>query len=245
MKLYFKCLLTGLFLIALITPVHAIPINVIQSTSSLPIVEDFSVPQAIYDTFNVGTHAQIGESFSGQTVTLSGGFGDSPWGFESVSGTPSGPLSLQTPHSGGVLTVFGELQGLLGDSLTNSLVGEGAISILFLSDQVEIGLDFLKGDGGDITLQFFERSGALFDEVLFTYEGSKSLTFRSSDNVSRFAGVSITNYDHRGIGIDNLRFDTTAAVPEPATFALLGIGLAGMAGYGVKRRRNKRAVVNS
>lgn len=37
-----------------------------------------------------------------------------------------------------------------------------------------------------------------------------------------------------------VRSGDVAAVPEPATVALLGIGLAGMVMYGVRRRRQRR-----
>jgi PEP-CTERM putative exosortase interaction domain len=38
---------------------------------------------------------------------------------------------------------------------------------------------------------------------------------------------------------------TLEPVPEPATIALLGIGIAGLAGVEVRRRRKKKVVDNS
>ncbi len=209
---------------------QAASINVTTGTLSLPIVEDFSTPQAVFDPFIVGSFAQIGESFSGQTVTITSGF-------EFVSGTSTGMIALQSAQSGGVITWNGvELQGLLSDTdLSAPNVGEGAISFFFTGDQLEFGLDLLKGDGGNITMQFFERSGALFDTVSFSFFGNQAYTFRSSDNVSRFAGVTITNMDSSGIAIDNLRL-----VPLPGAIWLLGSGLLVLLG-GRRLERNASA----
>lgn len=209
---------------------EASPITM-TSGSSLPIVETFDVPQMVYDPYIVGSYAQIGESFVGQNVTVLGGFGSSPNGFEFVSGMPSGPLTLQAAQNSSVITWQGnELQGLLSStSLVKENVGEGAISFLFLTDLTEFGLDLLRFDGGTVTMQFFDRAGAHFDTISFAAIGAGPYTFRSSDGVSLFAGVTITNADDSGIAIDNLRL-----VPIPATILLLCSGLAGL--FGIKTR---------
>lgn len=44
------------------------------------------------------------------------------------------------------------------------------------------------------------------------------------------------DFSDDNLGIDDVRADTVSGVPEPATFAMLGCGLALMAGFGLKRR---------
>jgi hypothetical protein len=186
--------------------VGATPI-LVNSGSSLPIVETFTTPFAVYDPYVVGSVARISESFAGQTVSIIPGFDLSPKGFESVSGVPSTPLTLQLAQNGAVCTWSGgELQGLLSNTdFSNPNVGEGAISILFLNDVSGFGLDLTKLDGGTVKMQFFSRSGVPFDTVNLSGISGGTYGFRSSDGVSTFAGVTITNVDNSGICIDNLR----------------------------------------
>jgi hypothetical protein len=66
----------------------------------------------------------------------------------------------------------------------------------------------------------------------------------STDPSALFSEVEILNtFTTEGDihGIDDITVGLTAAVPEPSGLAMLGIGLAGLAGYG-RRRRTRRSV---
>lgn len=211
------------------------------------------------DEFESGT-VQFNAGFVGQTIGTSGTF-------DTISGSPTSPLTLFNDAPGqNILAVDGgdgnvgntSIAGLgpLGFPNANA-VGEGVISLLFDFDQSEFGFDLIGGDGGTVTLQFFDRNGTLLTEIttdpLF---GTLMLGFMTDDNSESIAGVTIFNSDIGGVGVDNIRSDVVgvvgppptgpqpSVVPLPAGFMLLGTGLLvlGVARGGTRKRRGDMPV---
>lgn len=119
-------------------------------------------------------------------------------------------------------------------------IGEGAIAILFDNDQSAFGFESVGGNLGDANFDFFARDGSLIGSLTPTGLGTDLFGFSREGGVNDIAGISIWNTDPAGIGFDNIIFDVpgdNVAVPAPATFGLLGIGLFGL---GVLSRRQNR-----
>jgi len=197
-------------------------VTVSTSTSSDAVMEDFSTLPTGESSFFDGNGVSVAEHFFGQTVNDPGGSG-----FETVSGSPSGPLALTTTN-GGIWDIQG-VAGLAGGS-SGSDIGEGIVSFLFDYDIFSFGTLIGGTNGGSATFDFFARDGSIIDSILF---GVTNTDFTFSSSVA-FAGVTMSNTDPAGIAYDNIRF-AAASVPEASSMVLFGLGLLGM---GFMRRRN-------
>ncbi|NRB00023.1 MAG: hypothetical protein HRU32_09415 [Rhodobacteraceae bacterium] len=159
--------------------------------------------------------AAFGERFAGQTTVMDNGF-------DIVQGRPMAPLTLVPGVAGQNLAVtfyFMLSNHLVGHAAPgypeNRAGGEGAISIMFDNDQYAIGFRVASEPEpsepmakGEMTVRFFRRDGSEIATLPVTLDwGRKGYGFRRSGDTTDITGVSITNRDPAGIGIDDLIFN--------------------------------------
>jgi len=184
-----------------------------------------------YDELLVINGVAFGEHFAGQTVSPLGNF-------DELSGTPSGGLTLLPGDPGHNLDVFQSPAGAVLSGVGTlgfpefDGIGEGAVSLLFSTDQSQFGFGLAGGNGGNAYVSFFGDDGSLIDSfTLSNLPVIASYGFSREGGVHDIRGVSIWNDDVTGFGFRNFLFDVPSSVPEPATWAMmiLGFGMLGAA----------------
>lgn len=237
-----------LLIVGLSATAGASPINLGSYSTLLPGLIDFeNLTANNYDVTTRSGLATFSEHFLGQTVTFTNDLYLTP--HDVLSGSPGNPLTLEDGAANKNLEVvsFGSnvLAGL-GDLAFGDLnaSGEGAMSILFDFDQSSLGFELLGADGtdsslsrglsGQLRLDFFRRDGSLIDTVYLQDPVDGFYGFDRDLGLKDIAGVSVSNTDFGGLGIDNIRHDVISA-SEPTSILLLGPSLFGLA-FAVRRK---------
>lgn len=178
----------------------------------------------------------FGGFFLGQSLSATPGL-DCPGGAASgcVVGTPTGPLSL-APGAPST-RIVNDGANPTSPVLSGSPLFNGPIAVLFSVDLVGVGLDGGYFDApGSTKITAYARDGSVIGSIVNTGTGIEFLGLVTEDGSARIAGLlfSLVGNEPAGFAIDNLRFgqegqvNVPAAIPEPSSFALLGIGLVGL-----------------
>lgn len=150
----------------------------------------------------------LAERFVGQAQEA-----DGVW--DVITALPSAPLTLQPGDPSENLATFEAPEPWLLTVVAGNgpagfpnfnAIGEGALSILFESDQSEFGIELEGVEFGCITFDFFRRDGSPIDSETICGAQAQPYAFRRVGNVTDIAGVVMTNTDPSGLAFDNVRF---------------------------------------
>lgn len=149
--------------------------------------------------------ATFGERFAGQTVIPEGVH-------DTVHGQAAAPLTVLPGLGGQNLS----LVRFYGNTILNGYgtagfpkrhaQGEGAIAILFDTDQSALAFDLRGGEAGAAFADFYRRDGSLIGTLSIEPTGEFPVAFLRSTGQADIAGLVLTNTDPQGLAIDTLRF---------------------------------------
>lgn len=147
----------------------------------------------------------FGERFAGQSVMERGHH-------DEIIGNAFGPLTMLPGAAGQNLSVV----HFSGNTVLNgygaagfprrNAQGEGAIAVLFETDQSALAFDLRGGEDGAAFVSFHRRDGSLIAQVPVQPTGEFPVGFLRSNGRADIAGLIITNTDPQGLAIDTLRF---------------------------------------
>lgn len=159
----------------------------------------------------------VANAFSGASSSSSG----KPWASNTdmtVTATDLGGLGSPLLVSGNVLRSFNGWQSEDGDP---------SFWITFTAPVSSVSMDFAGMGGTPADTRLFAYNGT-------SLLGSVSATSNTGQQTLSFSAASITKVGvapgsfRDWVAVDNLKFEAAAPVPEPASYALLSLGLAAL-----------------